>query len=254
MVVLYCSWTVPEGIHHLWLYELLYKFVQEFLPRVDKTKLGSRGDTVRYLKHIDTIGIAWHTLSICDLLGGTSRDWDKYLSWREIKEEEAGRNMIRPPSDFSYIAKTCVVPQMRIVCPCFVKAVIFMYFTSDQRNFLEFGNVCPNQNFVYCDKPCGCKVAERNIMSCNVGIQFFCNASNLIRWLWTAFSDSRELSMYEAVSQHVVDDVKYIVCNPGNTVWECAFGLHVYSSIEFNARQCSAMWWHVLQCNFIWYQ
>ena len=55
-------------------YELLYKFVQEFLPRVDKTKLGSRGDTVRYLKHIDTIGIAWRTLSICDLLGGTSRD------------------------------------------------------------------------------------------------------------------------------------------------------------------------------------
>lgn len=136
----------------------------------------------------------------------------------------------------------------------FCQGCILMYFTSDQRNFLEFGNVCPNQNFVYCDKPCGCKVAERNIMSCNVGMQFFCNASNLIRWLWTAFSDSRELSMYEAVSQHVVDDVKYIVCNPGNTVWECAFGLHVYSSIEFNARQCSAMWWHVLQCNFIWYQ
>ena len=155
-VVLYCSWTVPEGIHHLWLYELLYKFVQEFLPRVDKTKLGSRGDTVRYLKHIDTIGIAWHTFSICDLLGGTSCDWDKYLSWREIKEEEAGRNMIRPPSDFSYFQLYCqnmCGPANAHCLSMFCQGCILMYFTSDQRNFLEFGNVCPNQNFVYCDKP-----------------------------------------------------------------------------------------------------
>ena len=48
------------------IYELLYKSVPEFLP-VDKAKLGSQGNTLRYLRHIDTIGIAWHTLSICDL-------------------------------------------------------------------------------------------------------------------------------------------------------------------------------------------
>jgi hypothetical protein len=135
----------------------------------------------------------------------------------------------------------------------FCQGCILMYFTSDQRNFLEFGNVCPNQNFVYCDKPCGCKVAERNIMSCNVGMQFFlqCKQSdqmalNSFQWLkgieyvWGCKSTRcwrREV--------HCVQSRQYSmrVC-----IWTaCVFKYRIQcASVQRNVMACVAMQLHLV--------